>query len=56
MRKSILIQSLLSFLCLFGKQHLLETFLIVIIRNLLTVYRKYCNLIGYRTYYLSRDR
>ena len=27
-----------------------------IIRNLLTIYHKYCNLIGYRTHYLSGDR
>ena len=25
-------------------------------RNLLTIYRKYCILIGYRTHYLSGDR
>ena len=30
--------------------------LIYISRNLLTIYRKYCNLIGYRTHYLSSDR
>ena len=24
-------------------------------RNLVTIYRKYCNLIGYRTHYLSGD-
>ena len=30
--------------------------LYIIIENLLTIYRKYCNLTGYRTHYLSRDR
>ena len=30
--------------------------LTLISRNLVTIYHKYCNPIGYRTYYLSGDR